>query len=126
MTLPGGGQLCYLRPRMVEGKFGDVISYEGMEADSKKWGRVETYGGKLTENAVQAIARDLLAGGLLRVAAAGYDIALHVHDEVVTDTPVNEGDLKEINRLLAVLPDWAAGLPMKAEGFETEFYKKES
>lgn len=126
MTLPSGGKLCYLRPRMVEGKYGEVISYEGMEADSKRWGRVETYGGKLTENAVQAIARDLLAGGMLRVDAAGYDIALHVHDEVVADMPLSDGELKEVNSLLAILPDWAAGLPMKAEGFETDYYKKES
>lgn len=127
MTLPSGRQLCYLRPRIIENKFGgDSVSYEGMEADSKKWGRVETYGGKLTENAVQAVARDLLAGGMLRVNQAGYDIALHVHDEIVTDTPFEDGSLEEVNSLMAVVPDWATGLPLGAEGFETEYYKKES
>lgn len=125
LTLPSGRKLCYLRPRIIEGKFGPCVSYEGMEADSKKWGRVETYGAKLFENIVQATARDLLAAAMLRLDAASYEIALHVHDEAVLDVPHGKGSIEEVNKIMTVLPSWAAGLPIGAESFETNFYKKE-
>lgn len=124
-TLPSGGQLCYIRPRIVEGKYGPCVSYEGKEQDSNKWGRVETYGAKLFENVVQAIARELLAGAMLRLDEAGYQIALHVHDEVVLDVPHGSGSIKEINKIMTYLPPWADGLPIGAESFESNFYKKE-
>lgn len=124
MSLPSGGKLCYLRPRLQEGKFGLEITYEGTDQHTKKWGRISTYGGKLTENVTQAIARDLLAEAILRVEDAGYPVVLHVHDEVVCDMPLGLGSVQELNNLMSFVPEWAAGLPLGAETFETNYYKK--
>lgn len=125
ITLPSGRKLSYLRPRIIEGVYGPTISYEGMDQVTKKWGRVDTYGGKLTENLVQAIARDLLAYAMLNVDAAGYDIALHVHDEIANDVPYGQGSVEEINEIMRRLPPWADGLPLDAESFESDYYKKD-
>lgn len=125
MTLPSGRKLCYLRPRIIDGKFGDCLSYEGMEQGKKVWGRTETYGGKLVENAVQAIARDILAYAMLRVDAAGFDIVLHVHDEIVIEEPAGAGSVEILNDLMKQPVEWAPGLPLGAESFETYYYKKE-
>lgn len=125
ITLPSGRKLAYVKPRIIEGKFGqDSIEFDGLNSVGK-WGPVETYGGKLAENIVQATARDCLAYSMLNVDAAGYDIVMHVHDELVTDTPYGFGSLAEVEEIMAQPIPWAPGLPLNADGFETEFYMKD-
>ncbi len=125
ITLPSGRNLCYIKPRLEENKFGrEGITYEGV-AENKRWGRIETYGPKLVENIVQGIARDLLADALINVDRAGYDIVMHVHDEIVVEAVGSEENLKEVCRLMAVAPSWAKGLPLRADGFSCDFYKKD-
>ena len=92
---------------------------------SKKWERLETFGGKLVENSIQAIARDLLAEAMLRVTAAGYDIVFHVHDEIIAEVPEGSGSVEEMCELMSVNPDWADGLPLNADGYECEYYRKD-
>ena len=126
IRLPSGRKLAYVRPQLgIDDRFNkEQLTYEGIE-QNKQWGRIPTYGGKLTENIVQAIARDCLAESMLRLDAAGYQIAFHVHDEVVLDVPNGTGSLEEVEQIMGVPMDWAPGLPLSAEGFETEFYKKD-
>ena len=125
IRLPSGRSLAYVRPRIeLDTRFNkDKLTYEGMELG--KWRRISTYGGKLTENIIQAIARDCLAESLLRLDKAGYKIAFHVHDEVVLDVPQGFGSLKEVEKIMSEPIDWAPGLPLQAEGFETDYYKKD-
>ena len=87
--------------------------------------RIETYGAKLTENIVQATARDLLAQAMLRLRASGYEIVMHVHDEAVCEVPEGESSVEEICRIMSEVPSWAAGLPLNADGYECAFYKKD-
>jgi DNA polymerase len=124
MTLPSGRQLGYMRPKLSPGKYGASLSYEGMNQTTKQWQREDTYGGKLVENCVQATQRDWLAFALLSVDKAGYPIALHVHDEVVTDVPETFGSVADLEHVMTEPIPWAAGLPLKAEGFESNYYKK--
>jgi DNA polymerase len=122
LTLPSGRKLSYPNAGYEEGEYGDKIFYWGMNQTTKKWCKIDSYGGKFVENLVQAIARDCLAFGLLNVAKAGYTIIMHVHDEVVCED--THGSIEEVNALLAQNPDWAEGLPLKAEGCESYYYKK--
>ncbi len=125
ITLPSGRRLCYVKPRLVDNKFGrKSLSYEGI-GESKKWMRIETYGPKLVENIVQATARDLLALAMLRLRNAGFDIVMHIHDEAVLEVPIGQSSVEEVCQLMAVAPEWAAGLPLRADGYECEFYKKD-
>lgn len=126
MTLPSGRSLYYYKPTVKEGKYGPAIQYYGMDQVTKKWTKIDTYGGKLTENLTQAVARDILLEGLIRVDAAGFNIILHVHDELVAEDPeTNVDGLEQINDLLAIPPNWCRDLPLKAEGFTTKYYKKD-
>ncbi len=93
--------------------------------DRGKWSAQRTWGGTLVENLVQAIARDCLAESLLRLDDAGYRIPLHVHDEVVLDVPSGTGSVEEVTEIMSRPIDWAPGLPLKAAGFECEFYQKD-
>ena len=88
-------------------------------------GQDPTYGGKLTENCIQAIARDCLAVAMLRLDEAGYKIAFHVHDEVILDVPNGFGSLEEVEKIMGQSIPWAPDLPLKAEAFETDYYKKD-
>jgi DNA polymerase len=125
IRLPSGRNLAYVRPRiMLDERFNKYgLTFEGIELG--KWCRIRTYGGKLVENIVQGIARDCLAESLLRLTAAGYKIAFHVHDEVVLDVSCGSGSLEEVVRIMSQDIDWAPGLPMRAEGFETDYYMKD-
>ena len=127
ITLPSGRSLAYIRPRIeIDERFGkDKLTYEGIEPNTRKWGRVDTYGGKLTENIIQAIARDCLAESMLRLDDRGYKIAFHVHDEVVLDVPNNFGSLEEVEDIMGMDISWAPGLPLRAEAFESNYYKKD-
>jgi len=124
IELPSGRRLAYVRPLIQEGEYGDCLSYEGMNQISKKWERIKTWGGKLVENIVQAIARDCLAVALLRLDAAGYCIVGHVHDEIIIEVDKNKDCLSHILHVMAQAVPWAEGLPLAAEGFENSYYKK--
>ena len=125
ITLPSGRNLAYVRPRIEQDpKFGkDMITYEGYEQG--KWGRLKTYGPKLVENIVQAIARDCLAAAMLRLDKYGFKIVMHVHDEVVIEAPEGDECLEEINRIMGQSIPWAPGLPLPAAGYETYYYMKD-
>jgi DNA polymerase len=123
VALPSGRKLFYVKPFLAENDFGkEALHYYGMNQESKKWEKISTYGGKLTENIVQAIARDCLAVSLFRVDDAGYPTAIHVHDEVVLDTQAN---LEAVTELMGQPISWAPGLPLKADGFITSYYMKD-
>ena len=125
VTLPSGRKLSYVKPRMMLNKFGrEGLTYEGI-GESKKWMRLETYGPKLVENIVQAASRDILAEAMLRLEKEGFDIVCHVHDEVVLEVPDGKSSVEEVNEIMAVNPVWTEGLPLKAAGFESPFYKKD-
>ncbi|ACL77354.1 DNA polymerase [Ruminiclostridium cellulolyticum] len=127
IKLPSGRKLAYVKPKIKDGKFGrPALTYEGMDQIKKTWERIDTYGPKLVENIVQAVARDCLAVNMLRLDDAGYDIRMHVHDEVILDVPNTDTDaLAQVNEIMSQPIDWAPGLPLRADGYETEFYKKD-
>lgn len=125
IQLPSGRRLSYIKPRISTNRFGsESITYMGISS-SKKWERLETFGGKLVENIVQATARDLLAYAMTNVTVAGYDIVFHVHDEIITETENGEGSVDEMCKIMSQVPDWASGLPLDADGYECEYYRKD-
>ena len=125
IALPSGRVLSYVRPRMTVNRFGsESVSYEGV-GTNRKWTRIESYGAKFCENIVQATARDVLAEAMLRLEKQGFDIVCHIHDEVVLEVSEGTSSVEEVNEIMAVCPDWCAGLPLKAAGFESPFYKKD-
>jgi DNA polymerase bacteriophage-type len=120
--LPSGRALCYPSPKVDDG----VVSYMGINQYSRQWQRMKTYGGKLFENVCQAVARDVMAWNMPAIEAAGYQIVLTVHDEVVTEAPDSpEFNADHLGSLLAATPPWAAGMPLAAGGFEAYRYRKE-
>ncbi len=124
ITLPSDRRLSYVKPRIGENRFGsDCITYEGI-GSTKKWERIESYGPKLVENIVQAISRDLLSHAMRRLDAMGYNIVMHVHDEVVIEAPVDVS-VDDICAVMSQPPPWAKGLLLRADGYETDFYKKD-
>lgn len=128
--LPSGRALSYPYPRIVreEDKKRNWITrqivFEGPDPKTKKWGRRRAYGGLFCENIVQATARDVLAGALKRLHNAGYRIVLHVHDEIVCEMPLGRGSLAEMREIMCAVEGWAAGLPVVADGWEGERYRK--
>ncbi|WP_353332817.1 DNA polymerase [Bacteroides sedimenti] len=125
VELPSGRRLAYPKARMVVNRFGrEAIQYEGLIQVTNKWGKIDTYGGKLTENIVQAIARDCLAFALLNLENAGYRVCMHIHDEVVIENE-SADNLEDVCRIMALPIPWAEGLPLRADGFTTNFYKKD-
>jgi DNA polymerase len=124
IQLPSGRKLYYAKPFLKENDFGkQALHYWGMDQQTKKWTVLSTYGGKLTENVVQAIARDCLAVAMVRLDAVGYPIVMHIHDEVVA-----EGDAGQLEHALDVMGEpipWAPGLQLKAAGFTADFYQKD-
>ena len=125
IRLPSGRVLSYVRPRMTVNRFGsESVCYECVGLN-KKWSRVESYGAKFCENIVQAMARDLLAEAMLRLEKVGLPIVCHVHDEVVLEVPEGVSSVEEVNGIMSVCPSWCEGLPLKAAGFESPFYKKD-
>lgn len=126
ITLPSGRKLFYVKPYLSENDFGkEAIYYYGMDQTTKKWGSVNTYGGKLVENVVQAIARDCLAETLKRLDRNGYKTVMHIHDEVVLDVPKEKADLEQVENIMKEPISWAPGLPLNADGFISEYYKKD-
>lgn len=126
ITLPSGRKMFYPNPVILDNNFGKpAIHYMGQDGNSKKWGQLATYGGKLTENVVQAIARDCLAITLDRLDKAGYKTVMHIHDEAVIDCPSDRADLEAACKLMRQPIPWAPGLILNADGFVSDYYKKE-
>ncbi|MEG2908140.1 MAG: DNA polymerase [Erysipelotrichaceae bacterium] len=123
IQLPSGRKLSYVRPKLNGGS----ITYEGTDQSTHKWGRQDTYGGKLVENIVQAVARDCLAIAMMRIDAAGYKIVMHVHDEVIVevDKQIAPHALKDLQNIMALPIAWAPDLILTADGFISEFYRKD-
>lgn len=128
IRLPSGRKLYYVDPGVGENRWGNPsITYMGLN-DKNKWARVETYGGKLVENVVQAIARDCLAQAIEHLEAEGFPVVFHVHDEVVIDTAPFADDKTMLNRVIQIMSTpipWAPGLPLGADGWVGEFFKKD-
>ncbi len=125
VRLPGGRKLFYPRPFLEENQFEKLaVHYYAVGQQTKKWEVSSTYGGKMVENIVQAIARDCLAIALDRIRAKGLRVVFHVHDEVVVDAPLGVS-VEEICSLMAEPIPWAPGLVLKAAGFEGQYYKKD-
>jgi DNA polymerase len=122
IKMPSGRMLCYPSPSIEAGK----ISYMGVNQYTRKWSRITTYGGKIFENLCQAVARDVMAANMPNIEAAGYDIVLSVHDELITET-INKSSYNNLAlaEMLAANPPWAQDLPLAAAGFETTRYKKD-
>lgn len=128
IKLPSGRKLCYWNTHLkMDPRDGrEHIVYMGVNQETKQWGETETYGGKLVENITQAIARDCLAISMQRVAALGYNIVMHVHDEMIVDVPIEDTDaLERINACMGEAIPWAPGLPLRGDGYETPFYMKD-
>ena len=126
VSLPSGRKLYYVQPQISENRWGNPsISYMGMDQTTKKWKRVETYGGKLVENAVQAIARDCLALSIERLKEAGYNVVFHIHDEVVIECEEEKASLDEAVKIMSEPIPWAPDLPLGADGWVGKFFKKD-
>ena len=124
IKLPSGACLCYPNPQVADD--GKTLSFMGTNQFTRKWERVKTYGGRLTENATQSIARDFMWHAMPGIEAAGYPITMRVHDEIVTEVPdLPEYNAAHLSSLLATNPPWGAGMPLAAAGFESRRYKKE-
>lgn len=129
ITLPSGRKLFYNAPQTGVNQWGSPsISYMGMDQTTKKWGRIETYGGKLVENCVQAIARDCLAQAVEHLEAEGLPVVFHVHDEVVIDVKPWASDKEMLAKTVEIMSrpvPWAPGLPLGADGWVGKFFKKD-
>jgi len=127
-VLPSGRILSYYDPQVLvkETPWGEQkasTSFMGVD-ERGKWSRQYTYGGKLVENIVQAVARDLLAEALLRLESKGYKVVLHVHDEIIVEVKAGTGSVEELISIMCEAPDWAIGCPVAASGFRTKRYHK--
>jgi hypothetical protein len=124
LTLPSGRKLSYPEARLMPGKFEDTRELQHKDNAKGGWNNIGAWYGTLTENVVQASARDLLAAAMLRLEAAGYPVVLHVHDEIVCEVPEGFGSIEEFQRLLTIVPDWAEGLPIAAKAWTRQRYAK--
>lgn len=124
VQLPSGRKLFYPKPFLQENQFGKLALHYYSTGSSKKWGVESTYGGKMTENIVQAVARDCLAETLKRIEDRGLHVVFHVHDEVIIDAPA-ETTVDGVCGLMAEPIPWAPGLILKGAGFEGQYYKKD-
>lgn len=126
VELPSHRKLYYPHPFLAENDFGkQALHYYGVDQKSGKWSALGTYGGKLTENIVQAIARDCLAVTLERLENAGLDVVMHIHDEAVIDCSRDKITVEAACELMGQSIEWAQGLPLKAAGFESAYYMKD-
>lgn len=126
IKLPSGRRLSYIRPKIdydnIFNKY--IITYEGIDPTTKKSKRLTTYGGKLVENIVQAIARDVLAQSMINLKNHGFNIVMHVHDEIVLEVEENVSSIEEICEIMCKENKYLKGLKLKADGFESKYYKK--
>lgn len=122
ITLPSGRRLSYVKPRLGDNKFGgESVTYEGVGA-TKKWERIESYGPKFVENIVQAVSRDILCYAMRTLR--NYRICGHVHDELIIECPIDT-NVSEVCEMMSRTPPFAMGLPLRADGYECNFYKKD-
>jgi len=128
ITLPSGRCICYPRAKVetedVHGHEKPSITYEGSNQTTGKWEQMRTYGGKLTENVVQATARDILGEVLLRAERAGMDVVFHVHDEIIVEAKPGQ-TLADVERIFNTPIDWCKTLPLKGDGYTTPYYLKQ-
>lgn len=125
IQLPNGRKLYYANPHLGTNRFNkESLCYMGMDQVKKKWSTQESYGGKLVENIVQAVARDCLADTIAKIEQNGYQIVMHIHDEVVIDAPAGT-DLEALTALMGEPLPWAPGLILRGDGYETSYYKKD-
>ena len=128
IKLPSGRRIAYWDAKLqVMGDGKEHITYAGVDQDTKRWGRQETYGGKLVENVVQAVARDCLAVNIMRVQAKGYNIVMHIHDEMVVEVPEDDAAnaFQQISDCMGTAVPWAPELPLRGDGYITRHYKKD-
>lgn len=124
LQLPSGRRLSYVKPRIALNRFGkEAVTYEGI-GSTKKWERLESYGAKFVENIVQATSRDILAEAMERLNEAGFNIVMHVHDEVIIEAPCDVS-LTTICTIMGQPPNWADGLLLHADGYVCDFYQKD-
>jgi DNA polymerase len=122
IVLPSGRSLSYPAPSVGEDS---VISFMGTNQFTRRWERLTTFGGRLVENVTQACARDVLAHGLIGAERAGYNPVVHVHDEIICETPDTPAFTADgLAAIMSTQPEWAEGLPLDAEGFECRRYRK--
>ena len=130
ITLPSGRTICYPRAEVSieynDGWRGDheIIEYEGLNQTTKKWGKIRTYGGKLTENIVQAVARDILGIVILRAKENGLPVVFHIHDEIIVEATQDQ-TLQDVEALFSKSIDWCRDLPLKGAGYTTPYYLKD-
>ncbi len=122
--LPSGRYLCYPAARLPQDDERCAFIYKGMNQYTRKWDLIKTYGGKCCENACQAVACDILVEAMPVIEAAGFEIVISVHDEFITEAPMNKS-AKELESIMATAPAWAKDLPLAAAGFESRRYRKE-
>lgn len=128
IEIPSGRQLAYPKPKIVKhDKFPGKkkIIYQVINENTYQWGEVDTYGGKLVENIVQATARDCLAHSMLKLDKLGYRIVMHVHDEIVIEIEENRDELEKVCDIMGEEIPWAPGLPLRADGYECSYYQKD-
>ena len=134
IKLPSGRQLFYSNPHFKHKTIGrstmpvQVLCYDGLDQVTKQWTETDTYGGKLTENIVQAIARDLLGYAMIQLEDAGYKIVMHIHDECISEVPLDGHEQQYYDTMAALMslpPSWALDLPLRADGYLTPYYKKD-
>ena len=128
IRLPSGRPIAYWDPQIVDDDYGNPhITYMSQNQTTRKWERVETYGGKLTENIIQSIARDCLAEKMMTLTdQCGYHIVFHVHDEMILDIPrADKAAANTVDRIMADSIEWAPGLPLKGSTYECDFYRKD-
>jgi DNA polymerase len=124
LQLPSGRRLSYVKPRIALNRFGkEAVTYEGI-GNTKKWERLESYGAKFVENIVQATSRDILAEAMERLNEAGFNIVMHVHDEVIIEAPY-DASLTTICTIMGQPPNWIDGLLLHADGYVCDFYQKD-
>ena len=129
ITLPSGRVMCYPRVGLgtetdYRGGEREVIEYEGLNQTTKKWGKIRTYGGKLVENIVQAIARDILGMVLLRANKKGLNVVFHIHDEIIVEAESGQR-LEDVEALFSEPIAWCYDLPLKGAGYTTPYYLKD-
>lgn len=125
IKLPSGRSLFYRDPQLAPGNYGNKeILFMGLNQTNKKWGRINTWGGKLVENIIQAASRDILCNAMKNLTRAGYKINFHIHDEVILEVPDDDKSktLDDAIRRMCALPEWANGLPLNAAGFDNAHY----
>ena len=128
MTLPSGRRLAYWDAQYQPSwwkKGQKTVSYMGVDQKTKKWGRIESWGGKLVENLVQATARDVLRDKMLALDKAGFDIRAHVHDEVIITEPIGGRSVDDVGEIMGAPLPWAEGLPLRGDGYDCPFYQKD-